>query len=125
MSIWKEAIIDQEVTTAEDARRLADTVLSWLVEEQMIEDRQCDGCVSEGACYPPGPRFMQARGGVNNADSNGTTYAKFSKMAVNGLHVVTTRSAVYIMQGCFEPVGCVGADRKLTQRSSTSAPSGM
>lgn len=105
MSSWNEAIIDQEVKSAEDARQLAGSILTWLIEEQIIEDRQCDGCLLEGACYPPGPRFMQACGGSDDDASNGN-YAQFSQMATNGLYVVTTRSAVCNMQGRFGPVAC-------------------
>lgn len=90
MSSWNEAIIDQEVKSAEDARQLAGSILTWLVEEQIIQDRQSDGCL-EGACYPPGPRFMQACGGQEDDASNGN-YARLSQIATNGLYVVTTRA---------------------------------
>ena len=66
MGNWNEAIIDEEVTTEEQARELAAVIVAWLAEEQIIEDRQCDCCLGDGACYPPGRRFMQACGGSEN-----------------------------------------------------------
>lgn len=105
MGNWHEAIIDEEVTTAEQARELAATIVAWLAEEQIIEDRQCDCCLGEGACYPPGRRFMQACGGSENDASNGN-YADFSQDAINGLRVVASRGAVLHMQGEFGPVAC-------------------
>ena len=83
MGDYNQAIIDVEVTTAEHARELASDVLAWLIAEQIIEDRLCDGCLGEGACYPPGPRFMQACGGKEDAALNGT-YAEFSRPLTRG-----------------------------------------
>lgn len=105
MGDYNQAIIDVEVTTAEHARELASDVLAWLIAEQIIEDRLCDGCLGEGACYPPGPRFMQACGGKEDAALNGN-YAEFSRMATNGLKVLTGRSVVCNHQGEFGPVAC-------------------
>lgn len=105
MGNWNEAIIDEEVTTEEQARELAAVIVAWLAEEQIIEDRQCDCCLGDGACYPPGRRFMQACGGSENDASNGN-YADFSQDAINGLRVVASRWAIVNMQGEFGPAPC-------------------
>lgn len=101
MGNYNEAIIDQEVTSVEQARDQP----CYDGAEQIIENRQHDGCLREGACYSPGRRFMQACGGVENDASNGN-YDTFSTEAINGLYVVTSRSAVCNMQGQFGPVAC-------------------
>ncbi|UUZ55912.1 hypothetical protein LP419_10890 [Massilia sp. H-1] len=93
------------MTTPEHAQQLAAAIVAWLVDEQIIDDEQCDGCSGEGLCYRPGRHFMRACGGVETDASNGN-YASHSTMVMNGMRVVTRRDVVINMQGQFGPVPC-------------------
>jgi hypothetical protein len=102
---WNQAILDHEVTTLEQARRLAADIVTWLIDQGIVEDRQCDGCLGDGACYPPAPQFMRASGGVESNFVN-ENYASFSTMVTNGLRVAVGRNAILNNQGEFAPGPC-------------------
>lgn len=105
MGDWNQAILDHEVTTLEQAQVLAADIVTWLIEERIIEDRQCDACLGKVMCYPPGERFMQACGGQETDAVNGN-YADFSTMLTNGMRVVAGRDFIINNQGQFGPVPC-------------------
>jgi len=100
-----QAILDHEVTTLEQAQALAADIVKWLVDERIVEDRQCDGCLGKGACYRPGIDFMKACGGAESDAVNGN-YAAFSELASNGMRVVAERDFVVNSQGQFGPIPC-------------------
>jgi hypothetical protein len=105
MGNWNQAVLDREVTTLESAQALSADIVRWLIDERIIEDRLCDGCLGKGVCYRPGPRFMQACGGIESDVANGN-YAAFSDMVTNGMRVVVGRDAILNNQGEFGPVPC-------------------
>jgi len=102
---YNQAILDHEVTTREQAQRLAADIVAWLIDERIIEERQCDGCLGKSPCYRPGIDFIKACGGVESDAINGN-YAAFSELATNGMRVVTDRDFVVNSQGQFSPVPC-------------------
>ena len=105
MSSHNQAILDIEVATLERAQALSSDILRWLIDERIVEDRLCDRCLGKGLCYPPGPRFMQACGGIES-DSGDGNYASFSKMRTNGMGVVVGRNFILNTQGQFKDVTC-------------------
>lgn len=61
MADHHQAIIGQDVASEAHAREVADTIVAWLVDERIIDDRPWDQCNGdEGRCYPPGPGFPKA-----------------------------------------------------------------
>lgn len=100
-----QAILDHEVTTTAQAKTLAADILAWLIDERIIDQRQCDGCMGKTPCYQPGANFMKACGGVEGNASN-DSYAAISALATNGMHVVTERAFIVNNQGRFDPLPC-------------------
>lgn len=106
MSYWSDAIIDCETTTPEQARELAATIVDWLIDARIIENRQCDGCRGDGPCYAPGIDYLRACTNVEPGYGN-SEYATFSEPGLNGMRVITAREFLYHSSGNFFcPVSC-------------------
>ncbi len=112
MGDFNQAILDHEVTTPAEAQALAADIVSWLVAEGIIDSAHCDGCIGDGPCHRPGPRFKQACAEWT-APGADMFYASFPGLVINGMRVIDRRHYVMNNQGQFQPVACPACKAQL------------
>lgn len=106
MADHNQAIIGHDVASEAHAREVADTIVAWLVDERIIDDRPWDQCNGdEGRCYPPGPGFPKACTDVE-PDKFDKFHDQFMTTVPNGLRVVATRGFVHNGQGNHDAIAC-------------------
>jgi hypothetical protein len=107
---WFQSIVDPEAAEAE-ASALADRVLRWLVDEQIVASERIDCVLSDRGGYAPGPAYVKATGSPD---------AHVLQLRTNGLGVVSTRTVFHngglgfeivcaACSGRFEPPRVAGA----------------
>lgn len=84
MGDYFQSIVDPEATEAE-APSLADRVLRWLIDEQIVASELTD-CVFMKPGYAPGPTYVKATGAPD---------VHVLKLRTNGLEVVSTRTVFH------------------------------
>lgn len=112
MGYWADAIIDCEETSPERARELAASIIGWLVDARIIEDRQCDGCMRDGPCYLPGPAYQTACKEVPPGFGN-SKYESFLEAGLNGMRVVTSPQFLFNSSGAFPDMRCPRCDAEV------------
>ena len=81
MGDWFQTIVDPEATEGE-AAELADSVLRWLIEEQIVVSQRSN-CTLGDAGYAPGTCYTKATGSPEE---------HFLSLWTNGLELVSKRS---------------------------------
>ena len=84
MGDWFQTIVDPEATEAE-APALADRVLHWLIDEQIVVGERTDCILGDGG-YAPGPAYEKATGSHDK-------YLLATR--TNGLEVVSTHTVFH------------------------------
>lgn len=85
MGDWFQSIVDPEATEAETPS-LADRVLCWLIDEQIVASELTDCVLDESGGYAPGPAYVKATGAPD---------VHVLKLRTNGLEVVSTRTVFH------------------------------
>lgn len=85
MGDWFQSIVDPEATEAE-APALADRVLRWLVDEQIVASERTDCVLSNRGGYAPGPAYVKATGSPD---------AHVLQLRANGLEVVSSHTVFH------------------------------
>lgn len=108
MGDYNQAFLDHEVTTLEEAQALSASLVAWLIDTRIIEDRPrvvSDNCLDHGIWYPPGPRFMDACL-EEPPELFEQQRRSFLEHAKNELRVIERRAMVLNMQGRNAPIDC-------------------
>ncbi len=85
MGDWFQSIVDTEATEIE-APSLADRVLRWLIDEQIVASELTDCVLSEPGGYGPGPAYVKATGVPDDLTL---------RLRTNGMEVVSTRTVFH------------------------------
>lgn len=94
MGDYFQSIVDPEATEAE-APHLADRVLRWLIDEQIVVSEPTDCILSKSRGYAPEAAYVKATGGPDDW---------LFKFRTNGLEVVSARHFFYNGPTNFKPV---------------------
>jgi hypothetical protein len=104
MGTYTHSLVDRDTVTPEEAGRLGEAIVAWLVEQEIIEPRLTDCCLVDPG-YPPGRHYMRACGGIEES-ARAEDHARMSRYSTNGVQVYTKRAAFYNSQGRFGPARC-------------------
>src|SRR5690349_21197347 len=72
-----QSLVDRDTVTPEEAERLGECIVAWLVEQEIIEPRLTDCCLVDPG-YPPGRHYMRACGGIDES-TRADDHAGFSR----------------------------------------------
>lgn len=103
MGTYTQSVMDRQTFDTDEAKRLGECIVAWLVEQEIILHKIADCCYGPG--YLPGPHYMRACGGIPES-SREADYADFLKYAPNGMELSTKRNAFFNGQGEYGPTRC-------------------
>lgn len=104
MGIYTHCVVDRETDSLEEARRLGEQVVAWLVERQIIENRLI-ACPLGDQGYSPGPHYWRAWGAPERS-LPGPGDDGFLTSGRNGVQLHMQRNLYLISQGDFGPARC-------------------
>jgi hypothetical protein len=103
MGTHTQSVMDRATSDTEEAKRLGECIVAWLVDQEIIQHRLTDCCYKPG--YPPGSYYRRACGGIPESERE-ADYADFLKYNPNGMELSTTRNAFFHGQGDYGPARC-------------------
>jgi hypothetical protein len=99
-------IVDLDASP-EEADVLAQAILDWLVESDIVERELTDCALGEGGKgHRPGRDFMFATGEPEDPTVGNMNYAEFHPMATNGLQIIKGRRMTVSVEGSYECAIC-------------------
>jgi len=104
MGLYTQCVVDRETDSLEDARRLGQQIIAWLVEVGIIENQLTDCALVEPG-YPPGPHYWKACDLLERY-LPGTAHDGLLTLRTNGVQVFMDRYPFYIAQGDNGPARC-------------------
>ena len=103
MGTYTQSVMNCEIADIRDAKRLGESIIAWLVEQEIILHKVTDCCYGPG--YPPGPHYMRACGGITES-ARQADYADFLRYVPNGMELSTDRNVFFNGQGAYGPTRC-------------------
>lgn len=107
MGTHTQSVMDREASDTEEAKRLGESIIAWLIEQEIILNKLTDCCHGPG--HPPGPHFMRACAGTPE-DSGEFAYAQIQEIQSNGVELSINRNVFFNAQGNYGPARCPHCD---------------
>ncbi|HEX8606879.1 MAG TPA: hypothetical protein VF774_29830 [Pseudoduganella sp.] len=105
MGTYSQSVVARGTITPEEAKRLGECIVAWLVDEEIIEHRLTECCLVDSG-YPPGRHYRRACGGIDD-HAREEDHAELLRSSPHGVELHTKRYCFFNSQGDFGPARCL------------------